>query len=116
MDLHENNPVAMYRREVAKVEPLTDEEQAHLFQEASKPGEQAEAAKRRLLESTLHLVLPIAAQHTSSGLSMLDLIQEGNLGLMRALDNFRGSHLDDFSAYAAAYIENSISEAIARLK
>jgi RNA polymerase primary sigma factor len=116
MDLPEDNPLEMYRREVAKVEPLIDEEQAHLFQEASRPFEQAEAAKRRLLESTLHLVLPIAERHTSSGLSMLDLIQEGNLGLMRALDNFRGNRLDDFSAYAAPYIEKSISEAIARSK
>jgi len=77
-------------------------------------GGQAENAKRQLLESTLHLVLPIAEQHTSSGLPMLDLIQEGNIGLMRALDNFGGNHLDDFSLFAAPYIENSISEAIAR--
>jgi RNA polymerase sigma factor (sigma-70 family) len=114
MDLNQNDALEMYRREVAKVQPLTDEEQAHLFQEAAKPGEQRELAKRRLLESTLHLVLPIAERHVSSGLSMLDLTQEGNLGLMRALDNFRGSRLDDFSAYAASYIEDSISEAIAR--
>jgi len=59
-------------------------------------------------------VLPIAERHASSGLSLLDLIQEGNLGLMRALDNFTGTRLDDFSAYAAAWIEDTISEAIAR--
>jgi DNA-directed RNA polymerase sigma subunit (sigma70/sigma32) len=116
MDFNQNDPVEMYRREVAKVQPLTDEEQTRFFQEASKPGEQGEDAKRRILESALHLVLPIAERHTSSGLSMLDLIQEGNLGLMRALDNFQGNRLDDFSSYAAAYIENSISEAIARPK
>jgi DNA-directed RNA polymerase sigma subunit (sigma70/sigma32) len=47
---------------------------------------------------------------------MLDLIQEGNLEFMRTLDNFRGKSLDDFSVFATAYIENSISEAIARSK
>ena len=116
MDVNQKDAVEMYRREVAKVEPLTDEEQAHLFREARKPGEQAENAKRRLLESTLQLVLPITERHTSSGLSMLDLIQEGNIGLMRALDNFRGNCLDDFSSFAASYIENSISEAVAKPK
>ena len=57
MGLDENDPVEMYRREVAKVEPLTTEEQTHLFREASKSGEEGEGAKRRLLENTLHLVL-----------------------------------------------------------
>jgi DNA-directed RNA polymerase sigma subunit (sigma70/sigma32) len=116
MEVNQNDPVEMYRREVANLEPLTDEEQTRFFREASKPGEQGEPAKRRILESALHLVLPIAEQHASSGLSMLDLIQEGNIGLMRALDDFRGNRLDDFSSFAGAYIENSISEAIARPK
>jgi len=116
MDPNQNDPVEMYKREVSNVEPLTSEEQAHLFQEASKPGKQGESAKMRLLESTLHLVLGIAGRHASSGPPMLDLIQEGNLGLMRALDNFKGSSLDDFSVHAATYIENSITEAIARSK
>jgi len=116
MDLNQSDPVEMYKREVANVEPLTSAEQAHLFREAGKPGEQGEHAKRRLLESTLHLVLGVAEQYAPSGLSMLDLIQEGNLGLMRALDNFSGSSLDDFSVYATAYIQNSITEAIARSK
>src|ERR1700688_3680519 len=116
MKLDDNDPVKMYVRELANVQPLTTEEQIHLFREAGKSGEEGEGAKRRLLENTLHLVLPIAEQHTSSGLSMLDLIQEGNLGLMHALDNFRGNGLDDFSSYAATYIENSISEAIRRPK
>lgn len=116
MDPNQNDPVEMYKREVANVEPLTREEQAHLFHEASKPGEQGEGAKRRLLESTLHLVLGIAEQHASSGLSMLDLIQEGNLGLMRALDNFRGNSLGDFSVFATTYTESFITQAIAGSK
>jgi hypothetical protein len=77
---------------------LTNEEATFLFQKAGKPGELGEVAKRRLIESKLHLVLPIAEQHASTGLSMLDLIQEGNLGLMRAIDSFPETHLDNFSA------------------
>jgi hypothetical protein len=68
MDFNQNDALEMYRREVANVQPLTDEEQANLFQGASKPGEQRELAKRRLLEITLYLVLPIAERHVSSGL------------------------------------------------
>jgi hypothetical protein len=55
MDFNQNDALEMYRREVVNVQPLTHEEQAHLFQGAGKPGEQGELAKRRLLESTLHL-------------------------------------------------------------
>jgi RNA polymerase primary sigma factor len=116
MDLDDNDPVKMYVREVAKVQPLTKQEEIDLFQEVGKPGELGEVAKRRLLESKLHLVLPIAERHSSSGLSMLDLIQEGNLGLMRAVNNFSEIALDDFSAYAADCIEDAISGAIARSK
>jgi RNA polymerase primary sigma factor len=116
MDFNQTNPVEMYRREVAEVQPLTDEELSHLFQLAAKPGEQGEEAKRRLIESTLHIVLRIADQHPSRHLSMMDLIEEGNLGLMRALDNFRGNSLEAFSTYAATHIENSIATAAAKRK
>jgi DNA-directed RNA polymerase sigma subunit (sigma70/sigma32) len=116
MKLDDNDPVKMYVRELANVQPLTNEEETLLFQKAGKPGEMGEVAKRRLIESKLHLVLPIAAQHASSGLSMLDLIQEGNLGLMRAIDSFPETHLDNFSAYAATCIETTITEGIARSK
>jgi DNA-directed RNA polymerase sigma subunit (sigma70/sigma32) len=114
MKLDDNDPVKMYVRELANVQPLTNEEETLQFQKAGKPGELGEVAKRRLIESKLHLVLPIAAQHASSGLSMLDLIQEGNLGLMRAIDSFPETLLDDFSGYATACIEDAISEAITR--
>lgn len=116
MGLDDNDPVKMYVRELSKVQPLTKEEETHLFQEVGKSGELGEVAKRRLLESKLQLVLPIAERHTSSGLSMLDLIQEGNLGLMRALDKFSETPLGEFSTYAADYIEGAISEAVARSK
>lgn len=114
MDLDADDPVTVYLRELAKVPPLTKEEEAYLFHESAQTGEQAEIAKRRLLESRLPLVLPIAERYACGDLSMLDLIQEGNLGLMRALENFPESGLDDFSAYASSCIEDAISDAIAR--
>jgi DNA-directed RNA polymerase sigma subunit (sigma70/sigma32) len=89
MALEDDDPVEVYRREIATVSPLTKDEEAHLFQEARQLGERGEVAKRRLIESHLHLVLPVAERHTSGRLSMLELIQEGNLGLTRALESFQ---------------------------
>jgi RNA polymerase primary sigma factor len=110
----DDDPVRVYLRELGTAPLLTKEEEAQLFHESAQTGEQAEIAKRRLLESRLPLVLPIAERYASRGLSMLDLIQEGNLGLMRALENFPKSRLDDFSAYASSCIEDAISGAVAR--
>lgn len=116
MALDDDDPVEVYRREIANVLPLTKEEAIHLFQEARQSGDPGEPARRRLIESHLHLVPPVAERYASSGLSMLDLIQEGNLGLMRALERYSGADLSDFSDYAASSIESFISEATARSK
>jgi DNA-directed RNA polymerase sigma subunit (sigma70/sigma32) len=66
MALDHDDPVELYRREVATVSPLTREEEAHLFQEARRLGEAGEVAKRRLIESHLQLVLLIAERHAST--------------------------------------------------
>jgi len=116
MALDDDDPVEVYRREIATVSPLTKEEEAHLFKEARQSGEPGEVAKRRLIESHLHLVLPVAERRASGRFSMLELIQEGNLGLMRALEKFPETHLEDFSAYATSCIEGFISDAIAKSK
>src|SRR5260370_5158695 len=116
MTLDDDDPVEVYRREVANVLPLTEEEAAHMFQEARQSGDPGEPARRRLIESHLHLVLPVAQRYASSGFSMLDLIPEGNLGLMRAVQRYSGDDLDDFAAYAVSCIESFISEATSRLK
>lgn len=116
MALGDDDPVEVYRREVANVLPLTKGEAGQLFQEARQSGDPGEAARRRLIESHLHLVLPVAERYASSGLSMLDLIQEGNLALIRALEKYSGADLDGFSAYAGSCIESFISEATARSK
>ena len=113
-DLDNDDPVTLYLRELATAPPLTKEEEVHLFHESVQTGELAETAKRRLLESRLPLVVPIAERYAHRGLTILDLIQEGNLGLMRALENFPESGLDDFSAYASSCIEDAISGALVR--
>lgn len=102
----------MYEQELARIQPLTSEEDAQLFLQSQESGERAEDAKKRLIEGNLHLVLPIARRYVSSGLSMLELIQEGNLGLFRAVNEFPQTHRRDFSAFAATCIEKAISIAI----
>jgi len=113
MDADENDAVKLYVQELASVLPLTKEEEAHMFEEMEQSGERGELAERRLIEGNLHLVLPIAERHKSSDLSMLDLIQEGNLGLMRAIKEFQRVHLEHFSTYATSCIEDAIGGAIA---
>jgi DNA-directed RNA polymerase sigma subunit (sigma70/sigma32) len=113
VSVNENDAVNLYKNELATVPSLTQEEEAHLWQEMEQPGERGNLAERRLIEGSLHLVLPIVEQHTSSGLSILDLIQEGNLGLIQAIAEFPKKHLDDFRGYAASCIEDAIRGAIA---
>ena len=110
----DDDPVETYRREVANVLPLTKAEAAQLFQEARQSGDQGELAKRRLIENHLYLVLAVVDRYASSSLSVLDLIQEGNVGLMHALERYSGSDLDDFSAYATSFIERFIAEGTSR--
>jgi DNA-directed RNA polymerase sigma subunit (sigma70/sigma32) len=108
--------VQMYLRELAGIQPLSEEEEAQLFQEMEQHGERGELAERRLLESKLHLVAAIAEQHASGGISLLDLIQEGNSGLMRALREFPKVRSVDFKSYATSRIEEAIRGATGRSK
>jgi len=116
MALDDSDAMKMYVREVSAIPPLTKEEEARLFQEMKELGKRGEIAERQLLESRLHLVLPIADKYASRGISMLELIQEGNLGLMQALKECRNVQVDDFSAFATSHIEGAISAAIAKTR
>jgi DNA-directed RNA polymerase sigma subunit (sigma70/sigma32) len=109
----EQEALKLYLEELGSVQPLTKQEEARLFQEMQQEGERGAFAERRVLESHLHQVPPIAERYASSGLSMLDLVQEGNLGLMRAIKEFSKSHADDFLGYAESCIEDAIRSAIA---
>jgi RNA polymerase primary sigma factor len=116
MEEHDpNDPVAVYVREVSDVQPLTKDEETELFQKLGRWGDgdqQRENVARRLIESQLMLVVSIAQKHSAAGVPMLDLIQEGNMGLMNAVRSFAEGPSGDFAAYAAVCIEDAIAQVL----
>ena len=111
--MDDNDPVALYLREVASSPPLSQDEESELLQQSkSRHGAQSELAKRRLIESKLALVVTIAERYALSGIPMLELLQEGNLGLMKAVDTFAENAERSFADHAAALIESAIVSAI----
>jgi DNA-directed RNA polymerase sigma subunit (sigma70/sigma32) len=111
-----DDPVAMYMRELSTIEPLTRNEETSLFQElrGTIGTDQREAIQRRLIESQLPLVASIAQKYTASGIPMLDLIQEGNLGLMNSVRSFAVKPTGDFPTFAATCIEDAIKKAFGK--
>lgn len=131
-----NDPVRMYLREIGRVPLLTAEEEARLA-EAVQQGEVArqalqrsdlssklkqhykalvaagQAARRKLAEANLRLVVSIAKRYVGRGMNLLDLIQEGNIGLLRAVERFDRSRGFKFSTYATWWIRQAITRAIA---
>lgn len=118
MENHDpDDPVAVYIREACNVEPLTEEEETKLFRELGHSGdwdEQRENVARRLIESQLMLVVSIAKEHSAAGVPMLDLIQEGNMGLMNAVRSFAEKPIGGFTAHAAACIEDAIAKVLGK--
>ncbi len=114
--MDENEPLEMYLREVADVQPLTQDEEARLLDIIASKGtrdREGERAAREVIESRLPLVAEIANRYSATGVPMLDLIQEGNLGLMQAVDTFAASQVRDFSVYVATRIEEAIRRVVA---
>ncbi len=105
-----DDPVKMYLREIGKIEMLTPEEEQDI---ARRISEGDVAAKKRLSEANLRLVVSIAKRYIGRGMPLLDLIQEGNLGLIKAVDKFDPSKGFKFSTYATWWIRQSVSRAIA---
>ena len=101
----------MYLTRIGKWPLLGAEEERELARQA-KAGD--EDAKRRLIESNLKLVVSVAKVYSRSGLSLPDLIQEGNIGLIKAVDSFDPEKGFRFSTYAVAWIRQSITRAIER--
>ena len=105
-----NDPVRMYLKEIGKISLLSFEEELELSKEV---GEGSEHAKNLLAEANLRLVVSIAKRYVGRNLSFLDLIQEGNIGLMKAVDKFDPSKGFKFSTYATWWIRQAITRAIA---
>ena len=83
-----DDPVRMYLKEIGKVPLLTAEEEIELAQKMEEGGPEGEAAKKKLAEANLRLVVSIAKRYVGRGMLFLDLIQEGNLGLIKAVEKF----------------------------
>ncbi len=105
-----DDPVRMYLKEIGKVSLLTPEEEISL---AIRMAEGDEEAKRRMAEANLRLVVSIAKRYVGRGMLFLDLIQEGNLGLIKAVDKFDYTKGYKFSTYATWWIRQAITRAIA---
>src|SRR5690554_372648 len=105
-----DDPVRMYLKEIGRVPLLTPEEELEL---AKRAQEGDEAAKRRLAEANLRLVVSIAKRYVGRGMLFLDLIQEGNLGLIKAVEKFDYNKGFKFSTYATWWIRQAITRAIA---
>lgn len=105
-----NDPVRMYLKEIGRVDLLTAEEEVEL---AKRIEAGDEIAKRRLAEANLRLVVSIAKRYVGRGMLFLDLIQEGNMGLMKAVEKFDHTKGFKFSTYATWWIRQAITRAIA---
>lgn len=108
-----DDSVLMYLREIGKISTLTAEQEILITREIHKGGANGEKAKRHLVQANLRLVVSIAKRYSSSNIQLLDLIQEGNLGLMKAADKFDHSKGYKFSTFATWWIRQAISRSIA---
>ena len=109
-DVAVDDPVKMYLKDIGKVPLLTSDEEAEL---AKRMLEGDEEAKQKLSEANLRLVVSIAKRYVGRGMLFLDLIQEGNLGLMKAVEKFDYTKGFKFSTYATWWIRQAITRAIA---
>ncbi|MCD8087425.1 MAG: RNA polymerase sigma factor RpoD [Oscillospiraceae bacterium] len=105
-----DDPVRMYLKEIGKIPLLTQEEELAL---AMRMAEGDEEAKKRMAEANLRLVVSIAKRYVGRGMLFLDLIQEGNLGLLKAVEKFDYTKGYKFSTYATWWIRQAITRAIA---
>ncbi len=105
-----DDPVRMYLKEIGKVDLLSAEEEIEL---AKRMEEGDEEAKKKMIEANLRLVVSIAKKYMGNGMSFLDLIQEGNTGLMKAVEKFDYTKGYKFSTYATWWIRQAITRSIA---
>ena len=104
------DPVRMYLKEIGKIPLLSSEEEVEL---AKRISEGDEEAKKRMVEANLRLVVSVAKHYLGRGMQLLDLIQEGNMGLLKAVEKFDHTKGYKFSTYATWWIRQSITRAVA---
>lgn len=110
---YDEDSIRMYLNEICAEKLLAPDEEIELAQKISMGGAEGEIAKERFIKSNLRLVVSIAKKYVGRGMPLLDLVQEGNIGLMRAIDKFDYSRGYKFSTYATWWIRQSITRAIA---
>lgn len=108
-----DDPVRMYLKEIGRFPLLAYDEETRLAEAILEGGENGEMAKQMLAEANLRLVVSIAKRYSGRGMQFLDLIQEGNMGLMKAVDKFDHTKGFKFSTYATWWIRQAITRAIA---
>ncbi len=108
-----DDPVRMYLREIGRIKLLTADEEIDLARKILAGGSIGAVAKRKLVQANLRLVVSIAKKYVGRGMLFLDLIQEGNLGLIRAAEKFDHERGYKFSTYATWWIRQAITRAIA---
>ena len=108
-----DDPVKVYLKEIGRVPLLTSDEEIQLAKDIQEGGPKGERAKQRLSEANLRLVVSIAKKHVGHNLAFLDLIQEGNIGLIKAAEKFDCDRGFRFSTYATWWIRQAITRAIA---
>ncbi len=111
MDTRENG-LSTYLAEIAKIPLLTPAEEVRLARDLKRGGEREHEARRRLIISNLRLVVSIAKRYLYYGLPLLDLIEEGNLGLMKAVDRFDPARGCKFSTYATWWIRQAVTRSL----
>lgn len=107
-----NDPIHTYLTEIAKISPLSPNEETSLVRLINESMETAAQAREKLATANLRLVVSIATAYTDRGLLLLDLIQEGNLGLIKAAETFDAAMGIPFSAYAEEKIHQAINAAL----
>ncbi|MEG1406978.1 MAG: RNA polymerase sigma factor RpoD [Ruthenibacterium sp.] len=108
-----DDPVKVYLKEIGRVPLLSSEEEVDLAIKIQNGGPEGDRAKQRLSEANLRLVVSIAKRYVGRGMQFLDLIQEGNLGLIKAVEKFDHTKGFKFSTYATWWIRQAITRAIA---
>ena len=111
--LTDGDPIRMYLREIGTIPLLKADQEIELARKIEQGGAEGAVAKRQLVQANLRLVVSIAKRYAGRGMQLLDLIQEGNLGLIRAAEKFDYERGYKFSTYATWWIRQAITRAIA---